>query len=131
MTRNLKWYLAFSLAWSVTFFRALNWGLTDPRYRWPYIIAAGITYGLGFALVGYLLGRPDDQGAVRYDLRLAYSAVSNATSAAIGTLWIIFFQPSGLVGIPIYLAAIVVFWAIGAMQARRSIKGMSAEELFQ
>lgn len=131
MTRNLKLYLAFSLTWSVTFFTALNWGLADPRDRWPYIIAASVTYGLGFALVGYLLGRPDDQGAVRYDLRRAYSAVSNVASAVVGTLWIIFFQPSGLAGIPIYLAAIVVFWTIGAMQARRSIKGMSAEELFQ
>lgn len=131
MTKNLKWYSVFGAMWSLAFFTALNWGLVDPRYRWPYIIAASITYGLGYALMGYLLGRSDDQGAVRYDLRRAYSAVSNVASAVIGTLWIIFFQPSGLVGVPIYLTAIAVLWTVGAMQARRSIKGMSAEELFQ
>ncbi len=131
MTKNLKWYLAFSVVWSLTFFTALNWGLVDPRYRWPYIIAASITYGLGFALAGYLLGRRDDQSAVRYDLRRAYAAVSNMASATIGTLWIIFFQPSGLVGVPIYVAILVAVWLLGGIQARRSIKGMSAEELFQ
>jgi hypothetical protein len=131
MTRNLKAYLAFSVVWSLTFFTSLNWGLVDPRYRWPYIIAASVIYGLGFALVGYLLGRPDDQSAVRYDLRRAYSAVSNIASATIGTLWIIFFQPSGRAGIPIYITILVAFWIVGGIQARCSIKGMSAEELFQ
>lgn len=131
MTRNLKWYLAFSVVWSVTFFTTLNWGLADPRYRWPYIVAASIIYGLGFALTGYLLGRPDDQSAVRYDLRRAYSAVSNLASATIGTLWILFFQPSGLRWIPVYLAVAAVFWTVGGLQARQSIKGMSAEDLFQ
>lgn len=131
MTRNLKWYLAFAVIWSVAFFTALDWALGDPRYRWPYILTAGVVYGVGFYLVGYLLGKRDDQSAVRYDLRLAYSAVSNLASATIGTIWIVFFQPSGLPGVPVYLAALAVFWAIGIIKTRRTIKGMPAEELFQ
>lgn len=131
MTKNLKWYLAFAAAWSVAFFTALDWGLGDPRYRWPYIITASILYGVGFYVVGYLLGKHDDQSAVRYDLRLAYSAVSNLASAVIGTVWIVLFQPSGLPGVPVYLAALAIVWAIGITRARRTIKGIPAEELFQ
>lgn len=131
MTRNLKLYLAFSVVWSVAFFAALNWGLADPERRWPCIAAAGIGYGLGFAVLGFLLGRADDQSAVRYDLGRAYSAVSTSASAAIGTLWIIFFRPSDIVAVPIYLAVIAVLWIISAVQARRTIKGMSAEDLFK
>ena len=131
MTRNLKWYLAFSIAWSAVFFAALEWGLVAPQDRWALIIAAAVTYGIGFYVVGYALGRSDDQSAVRYDLRRAYSAVSNLASATIGTVWILGFQRTGIAGVPVYLGVMVAFWALGALQARRTIKGMSAEELFQ
>lgn len=131
MTKNLKWYLMFSVVWSLAFFTVLDWGIADPQSSRPYVLGAAIAYGLGFALVGHLLGRPDDQAAVRYDLRSAYAAVSSLVSAAIGTLWILFFQPSAIRGIPVYLAAIAALWVIGAIHAKRSIKGTSAKELFQ
>jgi len=130
MTRNLKWYIAFSVAWSVMFFVSLNWGLDDPRGRWPYIAIAGVTYGVGFWLLGYLLGRSDEQSAVRYSLRHAYAAVSSIVSATIGTLWTVFFRPATVLSI-LYIAIIVILALVGVAQARRSIKGMSNEELFQ
>lgn len=131
MTRNLKWYAAFAIVWSAAFFTALDWGLIQPRERFFAIIGASVLYGAGFWVMGYVLGRGDDQSVVRYDLRRAYSAVSNIASAAVGTVWILGFQRSGMAGIPIYLGAVALFWAFGAMQARKSIKGMPAEELFQ
>lgn len=131
MTRNLKCYLAFSIGWSVVFFAMLGWALTEPVSRWPFAAGGGIIYGLGFALGGYLLGRPDDQSKVRYNLGYAYAAVSNIASAVVGTIWIILFRPSGLVGVPVYLAVIAVFGIAGVAMHRKSIKGISAEDIFQ
>lgn len=96
-----------------------------------YVALAGMTYGFGFALVGFLLGRPDDQSAVRYNLGHAYAAVGNIVSAGVGTLWILAFRPSAIGAVPVYVAIIVAFAAIGVVLARRSIKGMSRERLFQ
>lgn len=131
VTRNLKWYAGFAIVWSTAFFAALDWGLAQPRERFLAIIGASVLYGAGFWVMGYALGRDDDQSAVRYDLRRAYSAVSNIASAAVGTVWILGFQRSGMPGIPIYLGGVALFWTLGALQARKSIKGMPAEELFQ
>lgn len=131
MTRNLKWYLVFSVSWSVVFFATLDWGLAGGQHRWPLAIA-GIVYGLGFALLGYLLGRPDDQSAVRYSLRHAYAAVSSVASATIGVAWLVLFRPPGMMSaLPFYVIVIAVIAALGVWYARRSIKGMSPEELFR
>jgi len=132
MTRNLKWYLVFCVIWSVVFFAALSWGLADERHRWPYLATAGVVYGLGFALLGYLLGRPDDQSAVRYSLRHRYAAVSSVASATIGIAWLLLFRPPGMMpALPFYVIVIAVVAAVGVWCARRSIKGMSPEELFR
>jgi len=131
MTRNLKWYLVFSVVWSVAFFAVLNSWLSLPAGAWPEIAVAGVIYGVGFAVLGSLLGRGDAQSKVRYSLGYAYGAVGNIASAAIGTLWVVLFRPGTPLDTVPYLSIIAVFAVIGAVQARRSIKGMSNAALFR
>ena len=131
MTKNLKRYLAFSLLWSAAFFAVLNSWLRVPAGPWLQIAAAAVIYGIGFAVLGSLLGRGDTQSEVRYGLGYAYAAVGNIASAAIGVVWVVFFRPITLWDTVPYLSVIAVFALIGAVQARRSIKGMSNSVLFR
>lgn len=131
MTKNLKWYLAFSVLWSVAFFAVLNSWLSVPAGPWLQIAAAGVIYGVGFAVLGSLLGRGDAQSEVRYSLGYAYAAVGNIASATVGVLWVVFFRPVTFWDTVPYLSIIAVFAVIGAVQARRSIKGMSNSVLFR
>jgi len=52
-------------------------------------------------------------------------------SATVGGLWIVFFRPSALWGTAVYALIVAAFGAFCVLQARRSIKGMSNEELFR
>lgn len=131
MTANLKLYVLFSILWSVAFFTALNWGTANSEERWPYILISAVTYGLGFALIGYLLGKPDDQSKVRYNLEQAYTATSNITSAVIGSIWIVFFKPQDRWTLAVYLPIIVIVAFIGYLNYKKSIKGMDKKELFK
>lgn len=140
MTKNLKWFLAFSLLWSTAFFAVLHSSLRVPAGPWLRIGAAGpwlqvgaaaVIYGIGFAVLGSLLGRGDAQSEVRYSLGYAYAAVGNIASATVGVLWIVFFRPYTFWDTVPYLSIIAVFTVIGAIQARRSIKGMSNSVLFR
>jgi len=131
MTKNLKWFLAFSLLWSAAFFAVLHSSLRVPAGPWLQVGAAAVIYGIGFAVLGSLLGRGDAQSEVRYSLGYAYAAVGNIASATVGVLWIVFFRPYTFWDTVPYLSIIAVFAVIGAVQARRSIKDMSNSVLFR
>ncbi len=131
MTTNLKLYAIFSILWSIGFFYALNWGTSASEERWPYIVISAITYGLGFAIVGFLLGKSDDQSKVRYSLSAAYSATSNIVSAIIGSIWIVFFKPQDRWTLAVYLPIIAIVAYIGYLTYKKSIKGMDNKELFK
>lgn len=131
MTKKLKLYLILSIIWSVVFFTVLNWGTANSDVRWPYILVSAATYGLGFALVGFLFGKQDDQSKVRYSLSSAYAATSNITSAIIGSLWIIFFKSKDVWTLAVYIPIIVFVAIIGYFNYKKSIKGMDKKELFK
>ena len=131
MTRNLKIYTLFCILWSLLFFTGLNWGTALPEERGLFIGVFALTYGLGFALLGYLLGKNDDDSKVRYGLSQAYSATSNFTSAIIGGVWVVFFKREDLWSLVLYSVGIAVLLAIGVYNYKKSIKGMKNKDLFQ
>ena len=119
------------MLWSVGFFIALDWGTAEADERGIYIALAAITYAVGFTVAGYLLGKPDDQSKVRYNLKDAYAAVSNITSAIMGSIWLVFFKPQDAWTLGIYLPIIVLVGWIGYLNYKKSVKGMDNKELFQ
>lgn len=131
LTKNLKLYLLFCIVWSLLFFTALNYALLMPEQRWPLVVISALVYGVGFWIVGYMLGKRDDQSKVRYGLEDAYSATSNISSAIIGGLWILFFKLESAWALVIYFLIIVTVAFIGYSKYRKSIKGMKNKELFQ
>lgn len=131
MSRNLKIYLAFSVVWSLMFFAVLDWATADTHSRWWACALGGLAYGVGFAVLGYVLGRPDDQREVRYSLNYAYAAVSNITSAVIGTAWILLFKPEAYWWLFVYVPIVVFFIVYGLAVQRRTVKGFSDQELFR
>lgn len=130
MTRNLKWYAAFSLTWSLPFYALLNWGVANANRRWPLFWAAAVVYGAGFALLGQYLGRRET-GKIRYNIRAAYVATSFSVSALVFALWVVIWQPSqwpGLVGFGLISAVVV---ASVFVKFRTSVKGFNSRELFK
>ncbi len=131
MTRNLRWYMVFSVAWSLLFFWVLHWALFDQPQRWPYILAAGVTYGIGLGMMGALLGRYDSQAKSRHNLSLLYGLTSNSISFLLGGLWLVLFRGDHWWEL---LTAVIFFaLSLGLQIAanRGRIKGMSKQELFK
>jgi hypothetical protein len=131
MTNNLKLYILFSLLWSIVFFAALNWGTAESSSRWPYITLSAVIYGSGFALVGYILGKQDDQSKARYSLEHAYSATSQIVSVTVGAIWIIFFRPQQSWFLLMYIPFFALLAILGYINYKKSIKGMDKKELFK
>ena len=131
MTSNLKWYMVFSALWSLPFFAVLHWALFDQQNRWQYILVAALAYGIGFAIVGALLGRHDSQAKTRYNLSLLYGLTSNSISFFIGALWILLFRGSHwweLIAAGMFM---VVSVCLQLLANRGRIKGMNKGELFK
>ncbi len=131
MTRNSKLYAGFCVIWSVGFFSVLHWALFDQEGRWPYIVASALTYGMGFAIMGALLGRFDKASSTRHDLQLLYSSTSNIISFFIGGLWILLFRGEHWWELPIAGGFLAVALGLTLRASRRRIKGMSKQELFK
>lgn len=131
MTTNLKLYVLFSILWSIGFFAVLNWGTALSSERWPYIIIYAIIFCIGFAAVGSLLQKGDQQSKIRYSLEHAYSATSQIVSVVVGSIWLIFFKPKDAWTLALYLPFFALFAVIGYLEYKKSIKGMSNKDLFK
>lgn len=131
MTRNLKLFALFSLIWSVAFFSILHWALFDPENRWPTILTAAISYGLGFALMGFLLGKNDLLRHTRRNLGLWYYGVSQIASLLVGGIWILFWKAEEIETLTIMSVIFAFFLAVAALTSRKKIKGIEKEKLFK
>lgn len=131
MTRNLKLYAIFSILWSVAFFACLQVLLADPQKYSLLLTVTAFTYALGFALVGWLLSKTDDQSRVRYSLSWRYSLISTIASFVIGAGWVVLFRPSAWPSLVIYLLIASLFLMPEHLSERRSIKGVTKRELFK
>ena len=131
MTRNLKIFTVLSLAWSVLFFSVLHWALFSPDERGGWIIAAAVTYGLGFALMGLLLGMNDKARNTRLNLGLWYAFLASLASSIVGGIWILFFRPDEWESLLIMLAISSVIFGIQFAATHKSIKGIARKELFK
>jgi len=131
MTKNLKLFALFSLLWAVPYYWILDWSIADMSGRWPIFAVAGVAFMVGFSVVGYLLGRGDDESAVRYNLRHAYASASCLPVVFVGSLWVILFRPLASMALAVYLAIMAVVLIIGVIEYSCSIKGMSSKKLFK
>lgn len=131
LTTNLKKYLLFSILWSVAFFSVLHWALFRPEQRWPIIVAAATCYGIGFAIVGLVLGKLDPAHKSRLNLGLGYYFVSNLTSLIVGGLWILFYRTDKWLTLVLMVLAFTGFSAIAYFSSRGTVKGIEKNKLFQ
>ncbi len=131
MTKNLKILAGLSLIWSVAFFSVLNWALYNPDQRWPFITVAAITYGLGFGLAGWQLGKRDSARPVRYNLGFAYSMTSNLASLLVGSLWVLLFRQNEWPTLVIMLVIFSLVTLILGITGKNDIKGIPKDRLFK
>ncbi len=131
MTRNLKLLTIFGLLWSAGFFAILDSLLQSPAQNGGLIAIAAAIYGLGYGLVGLVLGMRDSDRKSRLNLSQWYANVAMGTSLFVGGLWIAYYRPSELDTLG---WMVLIFGAIIAttyFTTRKNVKGMSKEELFK
>lgn len=117
MTKNLKWFVAFSLIWSVVFYMSLNWAINETADLTPILLS--IIYGFGFYIVGNQLG--EKEGKVKNkNLSSFYALSALFISFITAVVWITWWQPEQM-SFLIYLAAAYIV-AIVIMLALRSSK---------
>ncbi len=116
---------------TLPFFSVLHWALFDSEQRWPYLVAAGPIYGLGFGIMGALLGRFDSQAKSRHSLSLLYSLTSTSISFLIGAGWLVIFRGQHWWEVAIAAAFTLISIALMWFCNRGRIKGMSKQELFR
>jgi hypothetical protein len=132
MTTNLKRYTIFSIMWSIVYFGALNWLLKTNGAEYTGIVAfVAVFYSLGFALMGHLLGKSDSTRDTRANLPLSYFRAACLSSWSVGTLWVLLFRQEEW-RLPVIMAVVFGFFlTISTLNSRRTVKGISKDELFR
>jgi predicted Na+-dependent transporter len=130
-TRNLKIYIVLLTAYSLVFFYLLHTFINNEQ--WTNILIIAVTFFLGIGVTTFLLERLESKRNVRLDLDFTYHLMSYVVINIIGFGWYILFRLSDLLH-PMNAIGLGG-WTLGLLihyfSSRRSIKGMSKEEVFK
>ncbi len=131
MTKYLKLFTLFSLAWAVCFFAVLNWALYNADKRWPVLLLASVVYGIGFAIMGHQLGKRDSSRHTRSNLSFWYAAVAAGASLVINGLWALWFHAEERRDFALVALIMLVAFGFYRYLSRKTIKGIPRKELFK
>lgn len=136
ITKNLLLFTAFFLFGTIAFRYSLSYSLSEGFYN--AVWAAAVVYFFFNFAIGWIFGKRDHEYLPLYDVGFRFHFAAYLVFMAVSLLWFYFDFNSVHENIrTLYFLAI--FWGIGLLinfilyrlAARRSIKGLNKNEIFE
>jgi hypothetical protein len=130
MTRNLKRFVLWAIAWTAAYFSLLYASLHGWSAPREMVFSFFVVFTVVLVSLETHYRRTDDQRAVRFSLPVAYTLVSASASALVVSGWALAWRDNfALVGL-LGIAAVALILILGAVATRNRIKAYSKEQLF-